>query len=191
MVAKIKATFPLLCDAEFLTNKTAKMYSRCLLTSQLRFYRTLLAVGVFLFSSYSALAQKLVNTTGTTVTNDKYIVEYSVGEISITTLAELNNASFVTQGLLQPNVKMINPACNVVNDTINCFPNPVQSVLSVVGKLDWITSYRIYAADGKLVRIANFVSNQINMYNLPGGAYFIKLYPGCDDKYRVLKVIKQ
>jgi hypothetical protein len=92
----------------------------------------------------------------------------------------------MTQGLLQPSIKVINPACSIVYDTINCFPNPVEKILSV----DWITGYRIYAADGKLVTVANFVNNQINMYNLPG-AYFIKLYPGCDDKFRVLKVIKQ
>jgi len=138
-----------------------------------------------------ASAQKLINTTGATITDNTYIIEYSVGEISIATLTAPANAGYITQGLLQPNIKIVNPACNVVNDTINCFPNPVENILSVVGRLDWITSYRIYAADGKLVRIANFVSNQINMYNLPGGAYFIQLYPGCDNKYRVLKVVKQ
>lgn len=167
------------------------MFSHCLFTSSFVKPKTILVVicGIFFFCSASA--QKLVNTTGNTLSNDKYIIEYSVGEISITTLTETASASYVTQGLLQPNIKVINPACNVVNDTINCFPNPVEKILSVVGRLDWITNYRIYAADGKLVRIANFVSNQINMYNLPGGAYFIKLYPGCDNNYRVLKVIKQ
>jgi hypothetical protein len=166
------------------------MYSRLLtsLTSSLKF--TVVVIAAIFFSSDSS-AQKLVNTSGATVGDSKYIIEYSIGEISITTLTETTNANYITQGLLQPNIKIINPACVIVNDTINCFPNPVQKILSVVGRLDWITSYRIYAADGKLVRIANFVNNQINMYNLPGGAYFIKLYPGCDDKFRVLKVIKQ
>jgi len=86
---------------------------------------------------------------------------------------------------------MINPPCETINDTINCFPNPAQHLLSVVGRLDWITGYHIYAADGKLVRVAPFISNQIDLYNLPGGAYFIKLFPGCNNKYRILKVIKQ
>jgi hypothetical protein len=135
--------------------------------------------------------QKLVNATGNTVSNNSYTIQYSVGEISITTLAAGNNTGFITQGLLQPNVKMINPACATVNDTVACFPNPTENILSVVSRVDWITSYRIYAADGKLVRVAPFINNQINLYNLPGGAYFIKLYPGCDDKFRVLKVIKQ
>jgi hypothetical protein len=146
---------------------------------------------VFLLLSYNASGQKLINTTGTTISNSNYSFEYSVGEISITTLTANANASYITQGLLQPNIKIINPACVIVNDTVSCFPNPTQNILSIVTRVDWITSYRIYAADGKLVRIANFVNNQINMNYLPGGAYFIKLYPGCDDKYRILKVIKQ
>ena len=154
-------------------------------------FRTFIITVISTLLVCTVSAQKLVNTTGATVKNDNYIFEYSVGEISITSLSASGNSSFITQGLLQPNVKVITPGCNIVNDTINYFPNPVKTVLSIVGRLDWITSYHIYAADGKLVRIANFVSNQINMYGLPGGAYFIKLYPGCDDKYRVLKVIKQ
>ena len=144
---------------------------------------------IFLFQS--AFSQQLVNTSGNTISADGYIFEYSVGEISITTLAAPSNVYFITQGLLQPNIKIIDPACEIVTDTINCFPNPTQNILSVVSKLNWITAYQIYTADGKLIRSAPFLNNQINMYNLPGGAYFIKLLPGCNDKFRILKVIKQ
>ena len=165
------------------------MHIRCLFTSYKIKTIFVIICGIFLYCSASA--QKLINTTGATISDSRYSIEYSVGEISITTLTANANASYITQGLLQPNIKIINPACVIVNDTVSCFPNPTQNILSVVTRVDWITSYRIYAADGKLVRIANFVNHQINMNYLPGGAYFIKLYPGCDDKYRVLKVIKQ
>lgn len=136
-------------------------------------------------------AQSLVNTTGKTIGNSSITIEYSVGEISITTLTSSGNTNYITQGLLQPTIKLINPACEVINDTLNYFPNPTENILSVIARNDWITGYHIYATDGKLVRVAPFISNQINMYNLPGGAYFIKLFPGCDNKYRILKVIKQ
>ena len=156
-----------------------------------KFLSPSLIIVLFLLFSESSFSQKLVNTTGSTLSDNSNIIEYSVGEISITTLTIAGNTNYITQGLLQPNVKLINPACTVVNDTVNCFPNPTSNILSVVSRTDWIQSYRIYAADGKLLRVASFISNQINMYNLPGGVYFIKLYPGCDDKFRVLKVIKQ
>ena len=139
----------------------------------------------------SAFSQQLVNTSENTLSDNSYIFEYSVGEISITTLAAPSNVNFITQGLLQPNIKIIDPACEIVNDTINYFPNPAQNILRVVSKLDWITAYQIYTTDGKLVRSSPFINNQINMYNLAGGAYFIKLFPGCNDKFRILKVIKQ
>jgi hypothetical protein len=141
--------------------------------------------------SISIQAQTLVNTTGSTVTDGKTTIEYSIGEISITVLSGANNTNYVAQGLLQPTLKVTNPDCAIINDSLNYFPNPTVNILSVVAKTDWITGYRIYSTDGKLVRMAPFISNQINMYNLPGGVYFIKLYPGCDDKNRVLKVIKQ
>jgi hypothetical protein len=147
-------------------------------------------IGAF-FSNITVQGQKLVNTTGNTIGDNNLTIEYSIGEISITTLFTVNSTNYVTQGLLQPSVKVINPDCAIINDTLNYFPNPAVNILSVIGKTDWITGYRIYASDGKLVRIAPFISNQINMYHLPGGVYFIKLYPGCDNKNRILKVIKQ
>ncbi|MDP4263892.1 MAG: T9SS type A sorting domain-containing protein [Bacteroidota bacterium] len=167
------------------------MYSHCLFTSLSAKRKNIFITLGIVFFFYSTSAQKLINATGATISDNQYNIEYSVGEISIATLAANANTSFITQGLLQPNIKMINPACEIVNDTVSCFPNPTENILSVVSRVDWITSYRIYAADGKLVRVAPFINNQINMYSLPGGAYFIKLYPGCNDKFRVLKVIKQ
>lgn len=133
-------------------------------------------------------AQSLINTTGTTVKTNDFILEYSIGEIGITTLSTSPN--FITQGLLQPGLKITEPDCPIINDTLNYFPNPTREILSVVTRRDWITSYRIYAADGKLVRAAFFINNQINMADLASGVYFIKLFPGCNDKYRILKAIK-
>lgn len=134
-------------------------------------------------------SQTLVNTTGSTIRSNDHIIEYSIGEIGIATFT--GNGNIVTQGLLQPSVKIIDPACEIINDTVQYFPTPTQNILSVVTRLDWITAYHIYAADGKLVRNAFFINNQIDMSNLPGGVYFIRLLPGCNNNYRVLKVMKQ
>jgi hypothetical protein len=149
-----------------------------------------------LFTGMSLLAlfhpgfsQKVVNATGNTIYNSDINIEYSIGEIAITTLS--NTSNHATQGLLQPTIKLTDPGCKIINDTVVYFPNPTKDILRVVARTDWINGYRIYAADGKLLRVAPFFNNQIYMYNLPGGVYFIKLFPGCDDKFRILKVIKQ
>ena len=141
-----------------------------------------------LFTSQSS-AQSVVNSTGATLKNDAYQFEYSIGEISITTLTASSN--FITQGLLQPQVKYLNPQCEIINAPMQTFPNPTRDKFRMVGQFDWISGYHIYAADGKLVRVASFFNNYIDLSNLPAATYFIKLYPACDNKFKVLKVVKQ
>ena len=142
--------------------------------------------GIFLSKSF---AQSVINSTGASLKDGSYQIEYSIGEISITTLSAGSN--FITQGLLQPQVKYLNPQCEIINAPIQTFPNPTRDKFRMVGQFDWITGYHIYAADGKLVRIASFYNNYINLSNLPAATYFIKLYPACDNKFKVLKVVKQ
>ena len=134
-------------------------------------------------------AQSVINSTGASLNDASYQFEYSIGEISITTLSVTSN--FVTQGLLQPQVKYLNPQCEIINAPLQTFPNPTRDKFRMVGQFDWITGYHIYAADGKLVRVTPFYNNYIDLSNLPAATYFIKLYPACDNKFRVLKVVKQ
>jgi hypothetical protein len=134
-------------------------------------------------------AQSVVNSTGASLNDGSYQFDYSIGEISITTLASSSN--YITQGVLQPQVKFLNPQCEIINGPMQTFPNPTRDKFRMVGQFDWITGYHIYAADGKLIRIASFFNNYINLSNLPAATYFIKLYPACDNKFKVLKVVKQ
>jgi hypothetical protein len=141
------------------------------------------------FSLPQLFAQSVINSTGVSLKDASFQFEYSIGEISITTLAASSN--FITQGLLQPQVKYLNPQCEIINAPMQTFPNPTRDKFRMVGQYDWITGYHIYAADGKLVRVASFINNYIDLFNLPAATYFIKLYPACDNKFKVLKVVKQ
>jgi hypothetical protein len=156
----------------------------------MKYSRLTIAVALLLLS-WTLHSQSLINSTGSTITTPDYIVEFSVGEIGITTLSDATGANFITQGLLQPILKITDPDCPIINDSLIFFPNPTRNFLSVVPKYNWITSYRIYAIDGKLVRVASFISNQINLIDLAPGVYFIQFLPGCNNKYRTIKVIKQ
>ena len=134
-------------------------------------------------------AQTLVNTTGNTVKDNSYYFEYSIGEIGITTLTGTTNT--VTQGLLQPNIKKAPPPCDFLDENVLSFENPTRNIVRIVGRYDWITDFKVYAADGKLVKQGKFINNIIDLTKFPAAIYFIKLYPGCDNNYRVLKVLKQ
>ena len=138
----------------------------------------------------------MVNTTGNTISTPDYIFEYSIGEIAITTIEDPSTikAWFITQGLLQPMPKITGSLslCNFINDSVFYYPNPTINMLTVVTRNNWITGYRMYAADGKLIRNSFFVNNQISLADLAAGVYFVQLLPGCNNqKFRVLKVIKQ
>lgn len=133
--------------------------------------------------------QTVVNSTGQTLVSTDYQIEYSIGEIAITTLPGGNNQ--VTQGVLQPAVKVADPTCDIINNTLQYFPNPTQDYIRIVGRHDWITSYQIYAADGKLVSNTRYFNNYIDLRKLASGMYIIRLLPGCGGEYKTLKIIKQ
>lgn len=140
----------------------------------------------FITRSYS---QTLVNTTGNTIKDNSYFFEYSIGEIGINTLA--GNTNNVTQGLLQPNIKRVPPPCIFPDDEVISFENPTRNLVRIAGQYDWITSYKVFTADGKLVKEGPFYNNVIDLSKYPAAIYFIKLYPGCNGKFKTLKVLKQ
>ena len=75
---------------------------------------------------------------------------------------------------------------------INYFENPTKDKLRLVGIYNWISSYQIFASDGRLVRFANFYNNYIDVSGLPAaGIYFVRLMPGCNGKYQVIKFMKR
>jgi hypothetical protein len=135
-----------------------------------------------------AQSQQVINATGTTITNNSYIIEYSIGELAVTTISAPNN--YATQGVLQPNVKVINPSCNIINQAFQFFPNPTYDRLRLVGQYNWIDAYQVFAADGKLIRSEKFYNNEINLTNLATGIYFIRMLPGCDNQYKTIKIYK-
>jgi len=144
---------------------------------------------IILASFVSAKSQTVVNSTGSTIKDNAYYFEYSVGEISITTLPGSTNN--VTQGLLQPNIKKVPPPCDFLDERLVSFENPTRNIVRLVGRYDWITDYKVYAADGKLVKEGKFYNNVIDLTKFPAAIYFIKLFPGCNNNFKVLKVLKQ
>lgn len=149
----------------------------------------LLLVIVFICNGPS-YSQQVANSSGATLQNTTHLIEYSVGEVSITTLSVPGKDA--TQGLLQPAIKVQNPGCDIINQDISFFENATKNKLRIVGIHDWIKSYQVYASDGRLVRDQAFYNNFIDVSGLPAaGIYFIRLLPGCNGQYKVLKFMKR
>lgn len=153
--------------------------------------RPVLIAIAFIFAFNCANSQTLVGTTGTTTLNGNgYSFEYAVGVISIATLSANGNTGYVTQGILQPNVKVNDPDCEVIMGVLHYFPNPAKNKVRIVGRNDWITHYIIYSADGRLMVKQPFVNNYIDLTRFANGLYLIQLLPGCNGEYNTLKILK-
>jgi hypothetical protein len=145
---------------------------------------------LFAFLAINAQAQTVLNCSGNTIRDNNYIFEYSIGEIVVSTVNSTGNN--VTQGLLQPSQKVVDPDCEIINDPLSYFESPTRDKIRIVGRYDWIKAYQIFASDGKLIAYKNFYNNYIDITGLPAaGIYFIRLMPGCNGKFKVIKFMKR
>jgi hypothetical protein len=141
---------------------------------------------------YSANAQKVtphvINTTGNTLSNNTITVEYSIGEIAITTLK--SDTSYITQGLLQPSkAKLITGFETIANNrgNVTFYPNPV--VNNFVVSCPQGFSANIYNVEG--VNLGQVATNQeIDASDLNTGMYIIKIVDDKNQTSNSFKFIK-
>lgn len=150
--------------------------------------KTLLLLPLLCFYSI-VFSQELVGSTGSTIKNAEVEIAYAVGEIGIHTISATENT--VTQGLLQPNIRIINNDCADLLKSVIFYPNPARSELRLSTQYLGITHYQIFAADGKLMASEPFTYNPINLSKLSSGVYIIRLFVSCDNSYRAIKFMKQ
>jgi hypothetical protein len=145
------------------------------------------------FIACTTTAQSVIGSTGLSLKNDTYSIDYSIGELSISIQSTSNNGTinYVSSGVSQPYMKVVNPGCDIINDGLSYFPNPTHDKLSVVGNYNWVTNYVIYDASGHQMANSNFYNNSIDLSRLNAGVYIIILYPGCDNKFKTFKIVKQ
>lgn len=151
--------------------------------------KQLVPLTICIFTQLSLKSQQILNATGATISNSNYVIEYSIGEMTAVETMQ-GTSNFITQGLLQPNIKIINPDCAIINQPFQYIASPTSDIIRLVGQNNWIDAYQIFAADGKLVRQLQFYNNQIDFSNLAAGIYFIRMLPGCDNKYKTIKIFK-
>ena len=138
------------------------------------------------WASFS-VAQQLVSTAGTSMSNSSLTVEYSIGEIVTTTLT--GTTQVLTQGLLQPTYA-ITTVTNELFDaqfSLRCYPNPVVNELVVETDFKDFRKASLYSIDGKLMSQRVFDYQSIRVNELPIGSYILIL---TDEKNLYSKTIK-
>lgn len=126
--------------------------------------------------SYSCMSQSLVNSTGNTLQTTSFSVEYSIGEIAITTLSSTQN--FATQGLLQPIIVHFKD-CNLFQFVPNAFTPNNDNKNDLFGVKNWpeATDFElsVFNRAGQLVfKTSNILECWDGNYHgmqQPGGTY--------------------
>jgi gliding motility-associated-like protein len=117
-------------------------------------YNRLYYLFVLLFiltNANSSFSQNVINSSGYTINNNLVSIEYSIGEISITTLT--GNQNYITQGILQPVLQFKD--CNILKLIPNAFTPNGDNINDCFGMRNWpaTSSYQlcIYNRWGQLV----------------------------------------
>lgn len=130
---------------------------------------------IFFVKPGQVFSQTVVNSTGNTIQSSTISIEYSVGEIGITTL--VGNENNITQGLLQPIIRFKD--CNLLHLIPNAFTPNHDNVNDCFGVKNWpvTSSYQlnVYNRWGMLVFKTNNIlecwNGEINGAKQEMGAY--------------------
>lgn len=133
---------------------------------------------------------KVINTTGGTLKNATMMVEYSVGEIVITTVTGTNGK--VTQGYLQPINNTITALPNETNkNMISFYPNPTQNLLFFGTANEPVKLANIYTMEGRKIASFERPETNISLENLTQGVYQVELIGNQNQILTNTKIVKQ
>lgn len=120
-------------------------------------------------------AQEVVSTQGTTYSNASGTIDFTIGEVLISTGADGTNN--VTQGFHQTNWNFLGMEDFAPEIDVSIFPNPTQDVLYINTKSFENVTYTLYDAQGKLIiqnkLCADITPVQVNQ--LAPGSYSLEL----------------
>lgn len=153
-----------------------------------RLYFLLSAILFVLNAQAQTLEPFVVNASGGYIQNSIVNVEWSLGELAITTIGNSNN--LLTQGFLQPLLGPVSGTSNEFTDAeIIAFPNPVSSHLSFKTSLQDIATIQILDVLGREVLKTAFTKD-LDLHQLVGGMYLIVLFDKKQQLIQTFKIIK-
>ena len=135
---------------------------------------------IILLSHFSTLLlsqtiqPSVVNTTGGSIGDSQMLVEWSLGEMSITTIG--NSSHLVTQGFLQPSLEnQVGMEDIAIQADILAFPNPVKDYMYLSAKSIDKWQIEIYDVTGKTILNTDF-QPKLDLQALKPGLYIVTLF---------------
>ena len=145
-------------------------------------------------NSTNLLRSTILSSGSSTQTDNKYIVQQSVGQISPIGLKKTNKHT-VRQGFIQPaHLKRMLAASNAANLLVSVYPNPTTDKITISFRelVTGIVNISIYDQMGKLVMEENKEGQaelSYSLANLSAGNYFVKV--NTSNKEYVTQISKQ
>lgn len=154
----------------------------------IRNFFLLLLDGICFLASAQSIEPNIVNCSGGSIVGEEMTIEWSLGELSITTLGADNY--LVTEGFIQPNLgNIVRTKEKTLYCNILAYPNPVNAFLYISSKSFDKWNVEVYDISGKLL-IKNGYHEKVDLRTLIPGLYLILLYTPEGLPVNSFKIIK-
>ena len=153
--------------------------------------KTICFILVLCFSTFSAIAQESINSTGSDATGSGGSVAYSIGQTVYTYESGTNGN--ISQGIQQPyEIYTVGIEETAIDINLSVFPNPTKDNLTLqVQNFNNNLTYQLFDMQGKLLESKPITKNQleINTNNFIAGTYFLTVTQK-NKKIKSFKIIK-
>lgn len=119
------------------------------------------------------LSPTVVNTSGGVIQNSSHSLEWSLGELAVSTLT--SPANLLTQGFLQPNVTTVGTEDLFDESQLAVFPNPVSDWLNLQTDIPDIETVQVHDVLGRLVLQSQF-QPLLDVHTLNTGTFVVSLF---------------
>lgn len=148
-----------------------------------------LVVAMLLCRAMSAQTQAptVLNASGGHIQNNLYSLEWSLGELAVSTLSSTGN--LLTQGFLQPQSTIVATEDLFDESRLAVFPNPVSDCLNFQTDIPDIKTVQVHDILGRLVLQSSF-QPLLDVQQLERGMYVISLFDKQNQFLHAFKISK-
>jgi len=155
--------------------------------------RAIIIILLCMTSCSGLLAQNIIATAGSTLSNSNGSISFTIGESVANTLIKGDRT--ITQGFHQTNISVsLVSELKDIDFMISVFPNPAYDFLTISLNTDKVDGfqYLLFDINGKLLAQKKLESNEtsVSVEGLPSGVYLIKIREGLKE-LKTFKIVKQ
>lgn len=152
-----------------------------------KFCTILIALSFFQIIEAQTLSPTVINSSGGVIQNSSNSLEWSLGELAITTLT--SPANLLTQGFLQPSITIVGTEDFFDESRFSAFPNPVSYWLNLQTDIPEIKTVQVHDVSGKLVLQSAF-QPLFDLHQLETGILVISLFDQHNQFLHAFKINK-